>query len=153
MRRTWIVVAHRAGTRIFEPDAETRALGLVQELDHPEGRKLSGAIDSDRSGMAFSSMGGGGGHPMSAEENSRDHKARTFARLVAETLRKGRVENQYDDLVLVAEARFLGMLRDSLDAPTAKKIDATLDKNLANVAVHDLPQHLSSVVPAVQARR
>lgn len=153
MRRTWVVVANRSGTRIFEPQAETRELGLVQQLDHPAGRKKSIDIDSDRSGMAFSSMGGGGGHPMNTEENAHTHAARTFARAVAETLRKGRVERQYDGLVLVAEARFLGMLRDALDGPTAQKVDATIDKDLGNVSVHDLYGHLTSVLGPVPSRR
>ena len=153
MRRRWVVVAHRSGARIFEPDAETRALGLVQQLDHPAGRKKSIDIDSDRSGMAFASMGGGGGHPMSTLENAHNHAARSFARAVAEALRKGRVERQYDGLVLVAEARFLGMLRDSLDGPTAQKVDATVDKDLANVSVHELHGHLTSALGPVPSRR
>jgi protein required for attachment to host cells len=153
MRRKWVVVAHRCGVRIFEPDAETRVLGLVQEIDHPAGRKKSSDIDTDRSGMAFSSMGGGGGHPMNSEENAHEHAARTFARTVAESLRKGRVEHQYDGLVLVAEARFLGMLRDALDGPTAQKVDATVDKDLANLSVHELPRHLTSALGPVPSRR
>jgi protein required for attachment to host cells len=153
MRRRWVVVAHRSGARILEPDAETRALGLVLQLDHPAGRMKSSDIDSDRAGMAFSSMGGGGRHAMSTVENAHDHAARTFARAVAETLRKGRVERQYDDLVLVAEARFLGMLRDALDGPTAQKVDATVDKDLANLSVHQLHGHLTSVLGPVPSRR
>ena len=153
MRRTWFVVAHRSGTRIFEPDAETRALGLVLQLDHPAGRKKATDFDSDRSGMAFSSMGGGGGHRMSAVENAHEHAARSFARSVADALRKGRIERQYDGLVLVAEARFLGMLREALDGPTAQKVDATVDKDLAKLSVHELPRHLTAVLGPVPSRR
>lgn len=153
MRRTWIVVAHRIGARIFEPDAESRELGLVQELEHPDGRKKASDIDTDKPGMSYTRGTAGGGHPMSTAEGAHDHAARTFAREIAGALRQGRVENRYQDLVLVAEPRFLGMLRESLDGPTAQTVDATIEKDLAKVPVHELPKHLSPVLGPPPSRR
>ena len=44
-RPTWVLVAHRAGARIFAHPGPGRGLALEREIDHPEGRKLSGEID------------------------------------------------------------------------------------------------------------
>ena len=49
-------------------------------------------------------------------------------------------------LVLVAEPRFLGMLRGELDHVTGSMVSGTLSKDLAHVSIAELPGHLKSVV-------
>jgi hypothetical protein len=50
-----------------------------------------------------------------------------FARQLAAKLQHARTENLYERLVLVAPPTFLGLLRSSLDAPTAQLIVGSLD--------------------------
>jgi protein required for attachment to host cells len=44
--------------------------------------------------------------------------------------------------VLVAEPRFLGMLRAALDDQTGALVHATVGKDFAQVPLHDLPPRL-----------
>jgi len=150
MSKTWVVVGSRTGARIFEHAGPGRGLALLRSVDHPEGRKLSSEIDTDRSGRTFNkaSHGAGGapGHSMDREVAAHDQEAVMFARSLASTLREGRMQNACGRIVLVAEPRFLGMLRDALDAQTSKLVSDSVAKDLANVEQRDLGPHLESVL-------
>jgi protein required for attachment to host cells len=146
MKTTWIVVAHRAGARILQHAGPNKELRVIEDIDHEEGRRKTGEIASDRPGMAYSRAGKGGGHPMSTEVSPHDHAAVELVRKLAATLARGRNENRFAQLVLVAEPRFLGMLRGGLDAVTASLVSGTVPKDLAHVEVRDLPPHLRDVL-------
>jgi protein required for attachment to host cells len=143
--RTWIVVAHRAGARILEQPAPGRPLELVEELDNAAGRLRNSEIDADRPGRAFDRFGGGR-HAMEREESPHDRAAADFARKLADRVRAGRTDHSYGQVVLVAEPRFLGLLRGALDQPTADLVSGTIAKDLARVEVRDLGPHLSGAV-------
>jgi protein required for attachment to host cells len=147
MSITWIVVGQRAGARILEQKRPGADLRLVSELDHPEGRLKSGEIDSDKPGTSFSSGPGPGRHPMAPEETSHDRVVANFARELAEVLTRARNEHRFDQLVLVAEPRFFGLLRGKLDDPTAAMLTGSLHKDLAHVPIHDLGPLLQGVLP------
>lgn len=145
MNTTWILVAHRGGARLFENAGPGKGLTLVETVDHPEGRLKNGEINSDRPGRAFDKFGAGR-HGMSTEQEPTERVAQRFAKELGEKLAQGRVQNRYAKLVLVAEPRFLGELRNSLDAPTTALVSATLDKDLGGITERDLPRHLGDIV-------
>lgn len=145
MNTTWILVAHRSGARLFENFGPGKGLKLLEDLPHPEGRLKNSEIDSDRPGRAFDNFGGAR-HSMSTERAPIERVAQRFAKELSEKLVKGRVQNRYKKLVLVAEPRFLGELRNSLDSPTTALVSATLAKDLGGIMTQDLPQHLGDVV-------
>lgn len=145
MNTTWIVVAHRGGARFFENPGPGKGLKLVETIEHPEGRLKNGEINSDKPGRAFDKVGGGR-HSMSTEQAPIERVAQQFAKLLSEKLIKGRTQNRYAKLVLVAEPRFLGELRSALDSPTTALVSATLDKDLGGVEDRDVPKHLNDVI-------
>ena len=145
MKTTWVVVAHRAGARIIEHKTPGQGLQLVQELAHDAGRRRNSEIDADRPGRAFDSAGQGR-HALSPEESAHEHAAATFAREVADLVHAGRNENRFGQLVLVAEPRFLGLLRAALDGVSAGLVAGTVGKDLAHVELRDLAPHLQSVM-------
>lgn len=146
MARTWIVVAHRSGARVFEQSGPGKGLEAVTTLEHPAGRLKNREIDSDKQGRAFDSHGTGR-HAYSREQEPTEHVAAQFAREIAALLEDGRNGQKYDRLVLVAEPRFLGLLRAALSEQTASLVTATLDKDLGGIEDRDLPKHLQDVVP------
>jgi protein required for attachment to host cells len=143
MMLTWVVIAHRSGARLLEHKGQR--LRLVAELSNSAGRKKDREINSDRPGRTQDRQGQGR-HAMGAEESAHDHVAFNFAREIAERLYAARNEQRFGRLVLVAEPRFLGMLRAALDHVTGAMVNATLSKDLAHVSIADLPTHLKSVV-------
>lgn len=148
MKKTWILIAHRGGARLFENPGPGKGVDLVKEIPHPEGRLKNQDIDADRPGRTFDSHGQER-HALEREQMPAEHLAVQFARQLAGMLDEGRVHRQYDRLVLVAEPRFLGWLRDALSPETAQRLVASLDKDLGEVDVRELPERLGKDLEGV----
>jgi protein required for attachment to host cells len=145
MSKTWILVAHRGGARLFENRGPGKGLEFLQNIDNPAGKLKSQEINSDKAGRS-SDRGGRGRHAYATEQDPTVHIAEHFAKRLATLLEEGRTEQRYRRLVLVAEPRFLGLLRSSLPDTTAGLVSATLDKDLGGTETRDLPRHLEEVV-------
>ena len=79
---TWILVAHRAGARLFENKGPGKGLSLVENIDHPEGRLKDHDINADRPGRAFDNLGAGR-HGMGKEVSPTQHVSQQFAKSLA----------------------------------------------------------------------
>ncbi len=154
MPKTWFVVASRAGARILERKGRLAELSLVETLQNEAGRLKSSEIDTDRAGRSFDAVGHGR-HPMEREESPHDRAAANFARELAERVLAGRNTHRFDQLVLVAEPRFLGLLRAALDHVSAGLVIESVGKDFAHLQVRDLEKHLmkmrTSSYPALKA--
>jgi protein required for attachment to host cells len=135
MAKTLVVVAHRAGARFLVRDG-LGALELIEAIDHPQGRLHDSDIKSDRPGRTHDS--GGTRHAMEPQESPGEHDAARFARTLAHRISTLRHEHQYDELVLAAPADFLGELKGSLDAATARTLKGSASKDFAHVPTHEL---------------
>lgn len=140
---TWVLVAHRAGARLF--DKNGRELSLVASIENDDGRRKDQDFEADRPGRTFDRHGPGR-HSKSREESPKERAAANFARTLARRLEKGRVSEGVTRLLLVAEPHFLGMLRNALDGPTSALVDGTVTKDLAQVADRDVADHLAPVL-------
>lgn len=141
MTTTWILTANRSGASLFESDWPGKSMRRLQDIPHPQGRKQNREIDSDKPGRSFDSVGLGR-HSMSSEQGPTEHIAQQFALDLAEKLNSGRVNHSYDKLVLIAEPKFLGILRDALDKNTASLVVQTVNKELLDVKESDLAEYL-----------
>ncbi len=79
---------------------------------------------------------------MSPKQEPPEHIAQQFALDLAELLNKGRLTHAYDKLVLMAEPKFLGILRVALDKNTASLVVQTVNKELLDVKEEDLAEYL-----------
>ena len=145
MTNTWILVAHRGGARIFERTGPGKGLGLIRDIPHPSGRLKNQDIGADKPGRSFDSHGVGR-HALGKEHEPTEQLAERFARELAGLLDEGRTHRRYAQLVLVAEPRFLGMLRAALTPATAALVVAALDKDLGDIDARELPKHLEGVL-------
>ena len=141
MTTTWILIANRSSASLFESDWPGKSMRRIQDIPHPQGRMQNREIDTDKPGRSFTSFGQSR-HAMSTEEEPTEHIAHQFALDLAELLNKGRVAHAYDKLVLMAEPKFLGILRAALDANTAALVVQTVNKDLPNVKEEDLAKYL-----------
>jgi protein required for attachment to host cells len=138
---TWILVANRSQARIFRYLGLRSGLELIEKIEHPESKRPSRDFISDRPGRVFDSMGSGR-HSLSTELEAHDRQALEFARDLAEKLRASRGRNEFSRLMLVAEARFLGMLKGALDEQTRKALVATLDRDFHQKSSSQLSRHV-----------
>ncbi len=147
MAKTWILVAHEAGARVFENQGPGKGLDLVEELEHAEGRARDREIVSDRPGRSFRKNSGDPRRAsIPASEGPHDRAVATFARALAQKLKQGRNKNRYQRLVLVAPPRFLGLLRSSLDGPTTQLVVGSIHKDLAAAKESQLMKYLGDVI-------
>jgi len=144
MKNTWVLIAHRGGARVFENKGPGKGLILLQDIPHPEGKLKSKDLGSDEPGRSFDSHGAR--HSFEQEVGLAAHVAEVFARQIAGILEDGRVGHRYGRLVLVAEARFLGILRAALSRETSALVTATVNKDLGHVEMQEVPKHLQDVL-------
>ena len=141
MTTTWILSANRSSASLFESDWPGKLMRRIQQIPHPQGRMQNKDIDTDKPGRVFDSLGQGR-HSTSPKQEPTEHIAQQFALDLAELLNKGRLAHSYDQLVLVAEPKFLGILRAALDKNTESLVIHTVNKELVDVKEEDLVEYL-----------
>jgi protein required for attachment to host cells len=109
MSKICIVVADGSRARVFTADKPAGTLDEIEALSNPEARLHEGDIVSDRSGHAMSATGGG--HDMGGRDQAKGELANRFAAEVCKRLEKGRIENAFGKLYVMASPAFLGLLR------------------------------------------
>ena len=113
----------------------------LQDISHPKGRLQNKDINTDKPGRSFDSMGQGR-HSMGSDQDPIDHVAQQYASELADLLNKGRLTNAYEKLVLIAEPKFLGILRAALDKNTALLVVQSINKELLDVKEEDIEKYL-----------
>lgn len=142
MTTTWILSANRSSSSLFESDWPGKSMRRLQDIPHPQGRMQNKDIDTDKPGRVFDSFGEGR-HSTSPKQEPTEHIAQQFALDLAELLNRGRLTHAYDQLILVAEPKFLGILRAALDKNTESLVIQTVNKELLDVKGEDLAEYLN----------
>ena len=145
MSHAWIVVADAARARIFSAESPIAPLVPLEQFVCPQARLHERDMASDRPGRSFDSTGAGR-HGTDAPTSPKEHEAVRFAKTVAEYLERGRVDNSYNCLILVAEPHFLGLIRKAIKPETAKMVTNEIDKDLSKFDRKDISEHLSKLL-------
>jgi protein required for attachment to host cells len=142
---TWILVGDASRARLFSTPGKRKPWSLVREFDHPGSRAKGSEIMADRPGRMQQS--GSSARPaMEPSTPPKEVEAERFAQELAAVLETGHGRNSFEQLILVAPPQFLGLLRKCLNAPLAKRIVATVDKDLTQVHERELPERLAEVI-------
>jgi protein required for attachment to host cells len=141
----WILVCDASRARLFQM-AQPEQLKLLEELDHPSSRVKSRDLMADTNGRKPNGQAAGqtDQRPGAAPDTEpKEVEAMKFAQELAKMLDKGRVENQFDRLVLAAPPHFLGLLKGTLDDQVQKLLAHSVDKDLTKIQARELPERLS----------
>lgn len=142
--KTWIVVAEASCAKFFETDNNGVDLRMVREFRHPDSRKKTGELTSDKPGRAFDSIGRG----RHAEErgDAHVHEQQVFAHELAVFLDKARSDKRFENLIIVAGPHFLGELRQIISASLKKCVTKEVGKDLAGwVGKKDLKERIADL--------
>lgn len=138
-RIIYLLVADRGGAKIFSSDEKLEDLQPLFDEVHEAGRKTDSEWLTDRPGRLRDSKGNihGLGHERSAEESD----AKSFAAHISGLLRKDYQDGRFQELMIAAPPRFLGHLRDALDAGCMAVLSRSLHKDLVRASMADILAH------------
>lgn len=122
-----VVVADGGSARVFTNVGKAGALTLKQ--------------DALLEGMNLNDDGPAGAMP--AESSASQIDEATFAKQLAHGLNDGALNNRYEHLVLVADARTLGRVRPLLHKETLQRLVGDLAKDYTNAPLDTIEQALS----------
>ena len=147
MTISWILVANASKAKIFSVNKlkfnnGKEKLSLIKEFTHPESRKRDLEIVSDKLGHYMKGNAGSGGGSFVEPTDPKRYEAESFAREVIGMLEEGRVENLYDDLILVVPPTFHGLINKQLHEPLKKTISQVIEKDYTKDGEKSLEKHL-----------
>ena len=140
MQTTWILVANSTSAKLYSREDDQAELELSSQFEHPQSRQKGSDLVSDRPGH-FQSKGTGHG-AFVATSDPKENEAAHFANELAHMLDKGRKDNKYDKLVIVAPPHFCGLLNKQLDKHVQDKISGTVHKDYTHEEARALLSHL-----------
>ena len=143
-----ILIADQSRARMFISSGNGSELREVEGFVHPRGRQRDGDVMADRPGRVRSTSGGPAVAALPPHANQKEVEAGRFATQLADVLRTAHQRGTFDQLAIVAPPRFLGLMRDSLDEQTTRRLVACVDKELTLLEPRSLPPHLAEVFTA-----
>jgi protein required for attachment to host cells len=126
MATTWIVAADSSRARFLQVAGRQR-LDEIETLVNPEGRLNDRELTTD----ANPRLHGPGGMSAREEPSAVDHAVEMFSKRISDYLEKARTDHRYDQLVLVAPPKFLGLMRRELGKEVEKLVLDEVPKDLA----------------------
>ncbi len=137
----WIVLADSKRAHAFESTGVGKGLRKLDEMIWNADKT---AIHSDQPGRSFSS----GGTARSAMEPhiNRTSEEALFAKTIIDDLHVKHLAEKFDALVLVAGPQMLSALVNRLQDRFDDIEVRTLQKNLLNTPVQELPNHLQEIM-------
>lgn len=136
---SWILVANSSVAYIYKIEKK-HALVEVGVLEHTESRLHNRDLASDKPGRDFESVGVTR-HSLEPKHSPKHNEFQIFAREIAHYLESARNKGEFDKLYVAANPTFLGLLRNELDASTAKLISGEVDKDMTHMKTDEIVAH------------
>lgn len=145
---TWILVADGSRARILTKSGRRRALHPVFDHDFTAPSRMpTRELVSDRAGRE-SNPAHGGMHGMEPATDPHRYEKVQFARRMAHLLDGAAANHEFERLVLVAPPQCMGDLRGALGKETRRRVSDAVCKDLTQLSVHELQQHLGPMLVA-----
>lgn len=141
MSVTWVVVADSSRARFFAMPSRVEPMQEMDGMMHAEGRMREQDEVSDRQG-GIAGGHGEGEHTFDAPTDIKHHEADVFAKQIADRLDRGRVNHDFNKLILVAPPAFLGAVRHALNDHVKNLVSLSLDKNLVAENEAEIRKHI-----------
>lgn len=142
--RTWYVVADGGRARILQKREEQDGYEVQLELVSANLHATTRDLGAERPGRGHESANAAH-HAVEPREDLHQADKRQFVDDVAQALNEASAQERFDRLVLVAPARALGELSQTLDAATRLKVVGELQKDLTKTPVAELAQHFAGL--------
>ncbi|MFL9609833.1 host attachment protein [Methylobacillus sp. Pita2] len=143
MDTTWILVADSSRARIFEMQAH-HAPTEIMDLRNGAGQLQNRELRTDGKGRFFGSAGTQG-NTYEPVVTPKVHEASLFAEEVNQYLTEHYNHHHFSRLQVIAQPKFLGLLRDKLNDQVRKLVVEEVSKDLSKASVEDIQQQVSNL--------
>ena len=139
-KNRWFVIANKSNMTIYSEPGDQK-FHFIDRLTNDDGRVREGDLEADRAGRSDSSSGAGA-HASDRSNHKHEEIARKWAAKISLRLNEGALKNDFEEMILVAEPHFLGILRDELPAPMMKKVIAQIPKEYTRGSDTEIREHV-----------
>jgi protein required for attachment to host cells len=147
--RIRILVADQSEARFYDAQSPHASLKLIGTISNPTAHLHDRDLKSDRPGRVVASTRSGAGghsaathHSVGSERSPRKLEAQRFAGRIADELEISLQKHQFDRLIVMAGAPFLGTLRAALPKSMRAHIVAEVAKDLVHQTDDAVREHL-----------
>lgn len=141
---TWVINTNTNTCHIYDYEKKNKGhLNLIKEIDHPENKLRDVDLISSRPGRQYRSGSTTYNRDTySQRTDPKEHAIDMFAREIATTLKKGREQAAYEELIVIAEPHMNGLLFKHLDEPTREGVRNKILKDVMFLKPHELLKFL-----------
>ena len=142
----WILVANRAQALVYQAN-EKKQLEQNTILENENGRLKNNEIYTDSPGMGRArNKDSTHFHSQNGERDAHEQHAIRFAQKLAEFVDKARKQNKLEDLIVVAEPHFLGLLRSNMSKNSVEMVSQWVKKDFMNIPSAEMQKLLYSIL-------
>lgn len=140
--KRWIAVINKTEARFFSAqNPQATDLTFISKLENPKGRLRSGDINADKPGFFASGSSTHGGH-MTSVQSPVERVAENFAKEIVAHLEHALSMNEFAELTLIVEPRFLGVIRSAMSKELSSKVTREIPKDLRQVSTEQVRSRL-----------
>jgi protein required for attachment to host cells len=150
METTWIVTADAGRARIFSESNPAQPLEEIEDMVNTATRMRTAEKYTDRlgptsAGQSIHNTGGAAPNKQyEPPQTPEEHESESFAKDISGFLLKGQQEGRFQKLALIADPKFLGVLRMFLDPHLKPLVNLEINKDYT----HSAPQQLREQIQA-----
>ncbi|WP_257385457.1 host attachment protein [Tahibacter caeni] len=142
MARSWILAANGTRARLFVKDGADLPVEVTC-FTNPDGHAPGRQAHADRLPRSQESANSAR-HAIEPHLSDRDKSQQAFARLLCEALDEGRMARRFDELVLLAPPRFLGLLHARLGKELKRQLKREIGHDLTSLGAAQLNERLAA---------
>ena len=141
----WVLVANSGQARILEMQRKPYQFQEVSELTSETQHLTNKDIVSDASGRVYRTQGPGT-HSMKPRSDPHEQAEEQFSRGLAEKMDKAARLGRFDRLLVVADPKTLGRLRQQMTKSVGSKIAEEVSLDLVRLPLNQLEPRLKQVL-------
>jgi protein required for attachment to host cells len=134
-----IVVADAAQARVFKTNEKLTDIMEMDGLSHPESRLRDRELGSGTPVRSANQKGS-----LQPRTFPKDYEEQSFAKELGKHIKTLHNELHFEELILIASPRFLGMLRNELDSTMDKLISRSINKELLQAGIDEIIEYIKN---------
>jgi protein required for attachment to host cells len=141
----WVLVANSGQARILEMQRKPYRFHQVSELNSETQHLTNKDIVSDASGRVYHTQGPGT-HSMNPRSDPHENAEQQFSRGLAQKMEKAARLGRFDQLLVVADPKTLGRLRQQMNKAVEGKVTEEVALDLVKLPLSQLEPRLKQVL-------